>query len=40
MADRVGAGIETATSSVRRTTDISLEQLAADLHAAEMSASQ
>ena len=36
MADRVGAGIETATSSVRRTTDISLERLAADLHAAEI----
>ena len=38
MADRVGAGIATATSSVRRSTDISPERLAADLHAAEASA--
>ena len=38
MADRVGAGISTATSSVRRSTDISPERLAADLHAADASA--
>jgi uncharacterized membrane protein len=35
MSDRIGAGVEGATNTVRRSTDISPERLAADLQAAE-----
>jgi uncharacterized membrane protein len=35
MADRVGTSIERATSKLRRTTDVTTEQLAADMREAE-----
>jgi uncharacterized membrane protein len=38
MADRVAASVEGASSTVRRTTDVSLEQLQAEIRAAEEAA--